>query len=53
MKAHANKRREGSRIARKSANARFDSDMHAAMRNARQTISERKANSPPASPTAA
>ena len=53
VKAHANKRREGSRIARKSANARFDSDMHAAMRNARQTISERKANSPPASPTAA
>ncbi|KAH8044741.1 D-serine ammonia-lyase [Aureococcus anophagefferens] len=46
VKAHANKRREGSRIARKSANARFDSDMHAAMRNARQTISERKANSP-------
>ena len=51
--AFANKRREGSRIARKSANERFDSDMHAALkavRSERQTLLQAKAASPPASP---
>lgn len=40
-RAHADKRREGSRIARKSANARFDKDMHDALKKVhkdRQTM---------------